>query len=279
MKGFIYWIAIIVLVIVSSPPGTARASNHLQACDTAECKEYFTAYRILTRRGHSEAMATLGELYYAGYGTEKNTEQALKWFRRAAKYGITSAQYKAGVLYLQDSDFQDVEKGVSLIKKATKYDFSPACFVLGKIYLDGRFIPQDISQADKWLSAAYKLNNHETIKFANRLKNSAKTASLELTELFSLIESDIKVPSAPGSNPPINEMETIVITAPEYTEYFDAEIARLNKSIPDTSSGTGSKIAGRTCSKLWGCSTESDRERIRDVLLNDWGLETIRWRP
>lgn len=28
-----------------------KASNHLSACDTKDCKEYFKAYKILTKRG------------------------------------------------------------------------------------------------------------------------------------------------------------------------------------------------------------------------------------
>jgi len=255
-----------------------KASNHLSACDTKECKEYFKAYKILTKRGHSEAMATLGELYYAGYGTDKNIKQALKWFRRAAKFGITSAQYKAGILYLQESDYQDIDKGLSLLERSTKHSFSPGAFALGKVYLNGGLVTQDLTKADEWLSQAFSLNNQETVKFASKLKNSPKTSSLALPKLYALVGERVETHATSASNPPINEMETITVSAPQYTEYFDAEIARLNNSIPDTSSGTGSNIAGKTCGNLWGCSTEMDGERIRDVLLSDWGLETLQFR-
>ncbi|ABV38639.1 Sel1 domain protein repeat-containing protein [Shewanella sediminis HAW-EB3] len=255
-----------------------KASNHLSACDTKDCKEYFKAYKILTKRGHSEAMATLGELYYAGYGTDKNIKQALKWFRRAAKFGITSAQYKAGILYLQESDYQDIDKGLKLLKKSTKHSFSPGSFALGKIYLNGGLVTQDLTQADEWLSKAFSLNNQEAIKFASKLKNSPKTVSLALPKLYAMVDSQVENNQASGSYPPINEMETITVSAPQYTEYFDAEIARLNNAIPDTSSGTGSNIAGKTCGNMWGCSTEMDSHRIRDVLLSDWGLETLQFR-
>ena len=87
------------IVVTSTLPTFASASTTLEPCMESQCVEYFKAYKILTKRGHSEAMATLGELYYAGYGTEKNTKQALKWFRRAAKFGVTTAQYKADILY------------------------------------------------------------------------------------------------------------------------------------------------------------------------------------
>ncbi|MDR8525238.1 tetratricopeptide repeat protein [Shewanella fidelis] len=275
MKNLLFTLSI---VLVSVLPISVSASTTLEACMEPQCREYFKAYKILTKRGHSEAMATLGELYYAGYGTEKNTKQALKWFRRAAKFGVTTAQYKAGILYLQQSDFQDVERGISLLKKASKIDFSPASLALGKVYLNGGFVTQDLPEADKWLSNAFKLNNQQAIKLAHQLKSSENTEDLALPILYSLVEHQQNTQVSSGSLAPVNEMETITITAPQYTEYFDAEIARLNNSIPDTSSGTGSKIKGMTCAKSWGCSTEQDSDRIRDVLLSDWGLEAIQFR-
>ena len=248
----------------------------LEACNTAECKDYFDAYKILTKRGHSDAMATLGELYYSGYGTEKDIKQALKWFRRAAKFGNTTAQYKAGVMYLQNTDYQDIDKGITLLKKSTKVDFSPSALVLGKVYLDGHLVEQDQQEADNWLAKAYELNNNEAKALAKQLKEAEYANTLALPKLFSLVEADKG--AASGSDSPIGEMETLTVTAPDYKKYFDDEIARLNNTRPDTKSGTGSNIAGRTCAEMWGCSSEGDGERIRDVMFSDWGRETIQFR-
>ncbi|MCG9695587.1 tetratricopeptide repeat protein [Shewanella sp. Isolate11] len=251
-------------------------ASSLPECDTSECKEYFKAYKILTKRGHSDAMATLGELYYAGYGTEKDPEQALKWFRRAAKFGNTTAQYKAGVMYLQDTDEQDIDKGITLLKRSTKVDFSPSAFVLGKVYLSNDLGKQDLAEADHWLAKAYELDNKQAQYFSKKLKSSPQGETLALPALYALIDADKSVPS--GSPAPVGEMETITVTAPDYNRYFNDEIARLNNSRPDTETGTGSNIAGRTCAEMWGCSSEADSLRIRDVMLSDWGLETLSFR-
>ncbi|ASJ95547.1 tetratricopeptide repeat protein [Shewanella marisflavi] len=251
-------------------------ASGLSECDSAECKEYFKAYTILTKRGHSDAMATLGELYYAGHGTKKNPKKALKWFRRAAKFGNTTAQYKAAVMYLQDTDYQDVDKAISLLERSLKVDFSPSALILGKIYLNDNLVKQDLAEADKWLSKAYELNNVSAKNLANKLKNSEQEKNLALPKLYALVEADKN--AKPGSNAPVGEMETITVTAPDYHRYFDDEIARLNTTRPDTESGTGSKIAGRTCAEMWACSSEGDGERIRDVMLSDWGKETLAFR-
>ncbi|MCG9738309.1 sel1 repeat family protein [Shewanella insulae] len=248
----------------------------LPECDTAECQEYFKAYTILTKRGHSDAMATLGELYYAGYGTKKNQDKAFKWFRRAAKFGNTTAQYKAGIMYLQDGGHQDIDKGITLLKRSSKINFSPSAFVLGKIYLGNELVKQDLAEADHWLSKAYELNNQEAQKFAKQLKTSPKGETLALPKLYGLIEANTK--HNPGSNAPVGEMETITVTAPDYTAFFNDEITRLDNTRPDTEKGTGSNIAGRTCTELWACSSEGDGERIRDFLLSDWGKVALSFR-
>lgn len=44
------------------------------------------------RRGHADAQFHLGLLFYAGTGVEKNTDEALKWIRRAAGSGHEAAR-------------------------------------------------------------------------------------------------------------------------------------------------------------------------------------------
>ena len=248
----------------------------LPECDTAECQEYFKAYTILTKRGHSDAMATLGELYYAGYGTEKDLGQAFKWFRRAAKFGNTTAQYKAGIMYLQDTEDQDIDKGITLLKRSSKIGFSPSAFVLGKIYLGNELVKQDLAEADHWLAMAYELNNQEAQKFARQLKASTKGQAINMPTLYALI--DRQASNKPGSTAPVGEMETITVTAPDFSQFFNDEIARLNNTRPDTEKGTGSNIAGRTCAEMWACSSEGDGERVRDFLLSDWGKVALSFR-
>ncbi|ASJ95549.1 MULTISPECIES: tetratricopeptide repeat protein [Shewanella] len=253
------------LVAITS---TSNASQ-LSACNTAECEDYFNAYTILTKRGHSSAMATLGELYYSGYGTEQDKDKAFKWFRRAAKFGHTTAQYKAGIMYLQTSAHQDIDKGINLLKRSAKAAFSPSALALGKIYLQNTLTEPDLEEADRWLALAYKLNNLEAMKFTKALRESPDTRSLKLPKAFALV--DAEKPIAPDSKNAMEEMEVILVEAPDFAAYFDEEIAQLNRSRPDTAKGTGSSIAGRTCTDIWACSSEGDNERIRDTLLSDWG--------
>ena len=265
---------------------SVSASQQLVACQTDECKEYFKAYKILSKRGHSQAMAVLAEFYYVGYGTDQDTDDALKWYKRAGKYGVLTAKYKAGVIYLQKGKNHDVNEGVDLLEQVSRRSFSPSALLLGKLYLGGGLVETDMAKADKYLSQAYELGNTSAITYASLLYKDNETQNLDLPKLYALVQADIetKTPEASvvSSNEtiqfPVGEMETISVTNDSFEELFRAQIATLNNTIPDTSKGTGSNIAGQTCADMWGCSVEGDGLRIRDVLLSDWGLETLSFR-
>lgn len=253
------------LTLFFSPSGKA---NSLEPCATKQCKEYFNAYKIYTRRGHSEAMATLAELYFAGYGTEQNTKLALKWFRRAAKFGNASSQYKAAVIYLREPDYLDIDRGINYLEKSAKNGFPAASYMLGKIYYGSSIAEADHELADKYLSKAYTEGYPRVEGFIQQLiEIDGLTKVPQLNELY----KNAKSTSDTATKFPVGEMETIEVTAPDITAYFNTQLARLNNSIPDTSSGTGSKIAGRTCADMWGCSGEYDEQKQRDFAFSDWG--------
>lgn len=265
---------------------TKSEASQLPECQTSECVEYFKAYRILTKRGHSSAMAMLGEFYYAGYGTDKDLDMALKWYRRAGKY-VLDAKYKAGVLYLQDTHLKDVDEGVEYLEYASKMGHSQSSYLLGKMYLGGGMVNEDMAKADKYLTRAYEENNYAARHYGQTLYSHETTKDLPLTALYGLVSKDVVTlkleQNVSGEQTaavifPEGEMETLDVKMDTFEGMFGDHIAQLNHMIPDTSKGTGSNIPGQTCAKMWGCSSEGDSLRIGDAMLADWGLETISFR-
>ncbi|MGI2108569.1 tetratricopeptide repeat protein [Shewanella frigidimarina] len=276
----------LILSFLAFAPFKSQA-NQLPECNTSECIEYFKAYRILTKRGHSSAMAMLGELYYSGYGTDKDLDMALKWYRRAGKYGVLDAKYKAGVLYLQDTPLKDVDEGIDFLKYASKLGHAQSSFLLGKIYLGGGMVEQDLALADQYLARAYEENNLAARNYGQILYLHESTKDLPFSKLYALISQDVVQLNPQGTDKniqtaavvfPQGEMETIDVQMDTFEDMFGSHIAQLNHMLPDTSKGTGSNIAGQTCARMWGCSSEGDGQRIQDVMLSDWGLETLQFR-
>src|SRR5262249_30734300 len=51
------------------------------------------------KQGNRRAMHSLAVASYQGWGTEKNAEQAAKWFEEAADLGLVDSQFNLAVLY------------------------------------------------------------------------------------------------------------------------------------------------------------------------------------
>ncbi len=63
----------------------SRATYH-RAIDALNIEDYPTAergLRLLAKPGHSESQYHLGLMYALGWGTARNDEEAIRWFRRA----------------------------------------------------------------------------------------------------------------------------------------------------------------------------------------------------
>ena len=59
-------------------------AQKMAECDTASCQQYFSQYKKAAKRGHPQASATLGQMYYHGYGVDKNEKMALKYLKKAS---------------------------------------------------------------------------------------------------------------------------------------------------------------------------------------------------
>ena len=53
----------------------------IPACDTSECKSHFKEYKKYSKAGYADAMATLGDFYLKGHGTDKNLKKALNHYQ------------------------------------------------------------------------------------------------------------------------------------------------------------------------------------------------------
>ena len=83
----------------------------------------------LAEQGNATAQYRLGQLYFLGWGVSKDTQEAVKWFRRAVGQGVPEAQLSLGVSYFAGVD-----------------------------------MPKDITQAYKWLRIAGANGNKDTQK-------------------------------------------------------------------------------------------------------------------
>jgi len=259
----------ILLILLSTLYPLSSNATEIKPCQTNECVEYFNKYKKEAQTGYADAMSTLGEFYFHGYGTDVNMELALKNYRRGAKYGSAHAQYKAGIMYLEMEQFKDIHKGISYLKKAARNNHAVAGFLLGMVLGDGKYIEPDFEESDRWLTKAYLGQNaivnrqiaklHFDSKYypdltaaisEHRASQTAQAPSNELTNLdTNTTNKDVNWKADDGT-------EVITVNSMALLEVLDDQLLSFEDTNPQRFAvTTGTMIIGRTCEQVHTCST------------------------
>ena len=236
----------------------------LSSCQTKPCITYFKQYQKAAKRGHAQAMAMLGEFYYQGYGVKQNRKLALKYYNLAAKRGITSAQYKAGLVYLINKAEQKPEKAVKLLTKAANADYKEASYLLGRVYLTTEFGLQDLHKADYYLAKAYKLEHPDIPQLLVSLSHlypdsfAAQFPLLEAVyENSPLIVNDGKL-----TWPHTKHMEVIEVEGYAPETLFELQLSSYRRPVKSL----GSRLNGYSCEKTVGCYQVGNMQELGDFL-------------
>lgn len=133
------WIiaAVILLFIIGGYWGGTKMNDHIrfkQAVKNPGSSSSFAVFEELAGKGHLGSQHNLGICYFNGYGTQKNPEEAVKWFRKAADRNLPDAMFMLGVCYY---DGIGIEKnqitGKELIRQAAEKGYQPAVETFKKI--------------------------------------------------------------------------------------------------------------------------------------------------
>lgn len=283
---------IILLVVTSSLScNTFAASATMGPCKESSCVDYFKKYKKYARLGYVDAMVTLAEMYYHGHGTEKNMESALKQYRSAAKYGSVKGQYKAAMMYINNEEFIDLDKGAKYLKKAARNNNVGSSFLLGLMYFSPDFYEQDFEEADKWLSKAYQKGFKKMPAYIEYMKKSGHFKQADFPNLMEAIENSpiviakvepVKVaPAKVAQNKAASTKSTTLTKTSDQTsetdmevitvygnlnDILDAQLANLRNTYPEKGAqSTGSKIIGKTCAQTISCGLTSEADFSRGV--------------
>lgn len=115
-------------------------------------------FRKAARAGDDNAQFSLGYCYAEGHGVQQDYEEAVKWYSLAAEHGNVSAQNNLGVCYATGHGVtQDEEKAVKWYRKSAEQGNDVAQSNLGFYYLNGKGgLPQDYEEAVKWFRKSAK---------------------------------------------------------------------------------------------------------------------------
>ena len=95
------------------------------------------------------AQYNIGFMYQNGEGVQKDFNQAVKWFEKAADQGDVQAQYSLGMMYLNEKDYK---RAPYWFKQASNQGNAQAQYNLGMIYFNGEGVKKDYKRAAEWFS-------------------------------------------------------------------------------------------------------------------------------
>lgn len=113
--------------------------------------------------GHVESMYRLAECYYTGQGLPQDYAPAYHWYVLAAENGNTDAMYKQALLLYNGQ--KDIQKAVSIWKKAADLGHTESMYSLAKHYAGDRSNPNNVRKALEYYSKAEKAG-HDGAKTA-----------------------------------------------------------------------------------------------------------------
>lgn len=113
-------------------------------------KKYDEAFPIILKAANGEnpeAQCLLAEMYGAGYGVEPDSDEMLKWYKKAADNGSGEGMFNVGFQYGIDEDYAEALKWYIM---ASEKNFHQSYLEIGNIYKDGKGVDKDIVSAIKW---------------------------------------------------------------------------------------------------------------------------------
>ncbi len=102
----------------------------------------------------------LGYMYFNGYGTKKDIDEAKKYFLSSLKENDNS-KYMLSKIYISDpiSSPEERQLACTWLQQLAEKENVLAQYTLGKMYLSGQVVDQDKSMAIKYLTSAADQNN------------------------------------------------------------------------------------------------------------------------
>ncbi len=119
-------------------------------------------YQKAAEENHPVAQYCLGLCYENGYGVTQDHVKAVSWFQKAAEQGIATAQGLLGKYYLEVKDYS---KAFSWSNKSVEAGARSGCYTLGICYYYGYGVERDYKKAEDY----FKRVQDNTPEYADAL--------------------------------------------------------------------------------------------------------------
>jgi len=152
----------------------------LVSTDLAYADGLFDFQMKLANKGNVEAQFKVGEMYEKGFGVKQNTEEGLKWIRKAAEQGHETAGFKLLYYDIRDNGINDSNRAsFDELNKKAKGGNGQAQYYVGLMYAYGVGVKEDDDKALEWLNNASLVGVTAAEAEINKIRESSQRAQLE----------------------------------------------------------------------------------------------------
>ncbi len=114
-------------------------------------QDRFKRTMVDAKKGIADSQYKIGEMYEKGRGTQKDMQQALIWFHKAAEQYHLKSRYKLGYLHYHGTGVPvDKTKAYTYLKIPAQNGDVRAQYYLGHLYADGQGVEKDPDKALFW---------------------------------------------------------------------------------------------------------------------------------
>jgi hypothetical protein len=129
-------------------------------------------YRKAAEQGLALAQYNLGVMYEDGEGVRQDYETTLQWYSKSAQQGQPNAQLNLGNMYLHgDGVNVDYEKAYQLFRQSAMQGELLAIFNIGQMYANGAEVPQSNIIALAHYQIALSAKDRDIDEYFNTLKS------------------------------------------------------------------------------------------------------------
>lgn len=217
----------------------------------------FELYKLAAEWGDGIGFVGLGTFYESGDAPQvpiPDKQKALEYYDKAAKMGTGEGDYRAGRLYLSDSMFLNVTKGLDRLEKAAKKGHVGAAYELGYATLFYDFTETGCENAVEWLITALQSDWTKDIPFdiIKGIETVSKAPANDEVALRIFLLGDVVLMEK-------NALKNAAfILERGHLPIFESKLLQLNLDLqPSTSQMSGS----RTGSASSTSTTESNSDR------------------
>lgn len=145
---FLLSVLVVWVSLLSAPAIAQDFDSGLAAAERGDYETALKVWRVLAKKGDSEAQYYLGSMYDRGLGIQQNYAEAAKWYLRAAQRGDADAKNNLGALYINGNGVpQDyVQALMWFLLAATEGSPSAA---ENRDFTAKQMTPDDLAKAEK----------------------------------------------------------------------------------------------------------------------------------